>query len=371
MNVVIAIDKFKGCATSWQLAEAIKDSIIEKHHDATVTIIPIADGGDGTLNALEFIGGNRVKRVTVRVKGPLPHLPIVDAQYLLDKEKHEAYVELATASGLALVPHAERDVMHASTASTGVVLAHAINRGARHIILGLGGSATTDCGMGLLWSLGVRFLDSDGNSLAPCGKNMMRVKSIDTSGLSQAVKDTRFTLLSDVSNPLYGDNGAACVFAPQKGATARQVKLLDNGLRNMASLMPDGVAHMRGAGAAGGVAAGMLAFLNAKIVPGAQALLDMAGFDSLLDNAQLVITGEGRFDSQTLMGKAPWVVMKASQSHGVPVVALCGSVEAGLDTSQLGFEHIIAVTPPSLPLEEAMDTATALELVKEAVRRIL
>ena len=347
MNVVIAIDKFKGCATSWQLAEAIKDSIIEKHHDATVTIIPIADGGDGTLNALEFIGGNRVKRVTVRVKGPLPHLPSVDAQYLLDKEKHEAYVELATASGLALVPHAERDVMHASTASTGVVLAHAINRGARHIILGLGGSATTDCGMGLLWSLGVRFLDSDGNSLAPCGKNMMRVKSIDTSGLSP------------------------CVFAPQKGATARQVKLLDNGLRNMASLMPDGVAHMRGAGAAGGVAAGMLAFLNAEIVPGAQALLDMAGFDSLLDNAQLVITGEGRFDSQTLMGKAPWVVMIASQSHGVPVVALCGSVEAGLDTSQLGFEHIIAVTPPSLPLEEAMDTATALELVKETVRRIL
>lgn len=370
MNIVIAIDKFKGCATSQQLAGAIKEAILEKNPCNVVTTIPIADGGDGTLQALELLLANRVKSLVVRVKGPLPHLPSVDARYLIDKEAQEAFVELATASGLALVPREERDVMLSSTASTGVVLAHAINSGARHIVLGLGGSATTDCGMGVLWALGVRFLDASGNALEPSGENMLRVKTIDTSHLSQAVSDTHFTLLTDVDNPLYGCNGTAWVYGPQKGANAQQVRRLDRGLRNLASFMPAHVPQLAGAGAAGGVAAGMMAFLNAEIVSGAEALLRLAHFDSLLDDAQLVITGEGRFDSQSTMGKAPWVVMEAARKRGVPVIAVCGSVEPGLDAAQLGLEQLIAVTPPNMPLEQAMDTATALGFVKKALVNI-
>lgn len=370
MNVVIAIDKYKGCATSQQLAGVIKEAILEKYPVASVITIPIADGGDGTLDALEFILGNRVKSRSVRVKGPLPHLPSVDARYLLDIDAKDAYVELAAASGLALVPPDERDVMLANTASTGVVLAHAINKGARHIFLGLGGSATTDCGMGLLCALGVRFLDGDGNILEPSGKNMLKVKNVDTSRLSDAVKNTTFTLLTDVSNPLYGPEGAACVFAPQKGATVRQVKILDRGLRNMAGFMSADVPQQPGAGAAGGVAAGMMTFLYAEIVPGAEALLNLAHFDSLLDDANLVITGEGRIDSQTASGKAPWVVLDAARKRGVPVVAICGSIEQGLDVAKMGFKQVIEVTPRSMLLEQAMDTTFALGLVKEAVRNI-
>lgn len=370
MNVLIAIDKFKGCATSLQLAGAIRDAILERDPMATVTAIPIADGGDGTLDALDFILGNKVKSRKVIVKGPLPHLPSVNARYLLNKDAGEAYVELASASGLALVPRSERDVMLASTASTGVVLAHAINSGARHIFLGLGGSATTDCGMGILWALGVRFLDAKGNSLEPCGENMLHVCKVDTSRLSAAVKSTRFTLLTDVNNPLYGDNGAAQVFAPQKGATSAQVRLLDKGLKVMARLMPSHVPLMAGAGAAGGVAAGMVAFLNAEIKPGAQALLGLARFDDLLNDAQLVITGEGVIDSQTAMGKAAWAVLNKAHNRGVLVVAICGSVEPGLNVAQLGFDKVIAVTPQSMPLEQAVNTATALALVKDAVKEM-
>ncbi len=415
MKVVIAIDKFKGCASSEQLAQAIGDEIGRLVPDAHVVALPIADGGDGTMQCIRGILGDRAKLCLMNVSAPLPQLPHVEAQYLLDGDT--AYMDLATASGLALVPDGYRDVMQASTRGTGEMIAHAINHGARHIVLGLGGSATCDGGTGILAALGFRLLDKNGNVISPCGGNLARIERISSKSgkwkvewssffgdqksriggrgsgtlpyhspllpiksfhvphsinncVDLKVLSTQFTLLSDVDNPLYGDNGAACVFAPQKGASLKQVKRLDEGLRHFATLLPPHIAHLPGAGAAGGVAAGMIAFLNAIIKPGVNVLLEMAHFDDLIADADLIITGEGRIDAQTLHGKAPAGVLEAAKPRGIPVIALCGCIAPGTDTTAMGFTQVVPVTPQGTPLQQALDTATALRNVKAATRRL-
>lgn len=370
MNIVIAIDKFKGSATQEQLSCTIENTIRQCVDNAHIAVVPIADGGDGTLHAIRNILGNEVKSKKVKVKAPLTQLPGVDAEYLLDKSTETAFLDLATASGLALVPHDLRDVMRASTAGTGVVIAHAINNGARHIVMGLGGSATNDGGTGILWALGTRFLDKNGNNLEPCGKNLQRIHTVDTSRLSKAVKATCFTLLTDVDNPLYGANGAAYIYAPQKGASPKQVVALDKGLQQLASFMPVNVPEMSGAGAAGGVAAGMMAWLNTTLRSGIDTILEMAHFDEKLRDADLVITGEGRIDRQTVMGKAPAGVLKAAQRQHKPVIALCGSIDQEINVQELGFEQVIPITPPDMPLHEAMQTSITLQNLASAITSI-
>lgn len=371
MNIVIAIDKFKGSATQEQLSSTIEKTIKQCAKDAHIIVVPVADGGDGTMQAIHNILGNQVKTRKVRVQAPVPHLPSIDAEYLIDKSTGTAFMDLATASGLALVPPDKRKAMRANTAGTGVVIAHAINNGARHIIMGLGGSATTDCGTGILWALGVRFLDKNGMNLPPCGEMLNRIHQVDTSRISDAVRATRFTLLTDVDNPLHGPNGAAYVYAPQKGASERQVVLLDKGLKHLANLMPADVPETAGAGAAGGVAAGMMAWLDATIKPGIDTMLEMAKFDEILDNADLVITGEGRIDRQTMMGKAPAGVLKAAQRHDIPVIALCGSIAPDINVKELGFTQVIPITPTDMPIEQAMDTTTTLHNVEAAVAELI
>ena len=367
MKIVIAIDKFKGSATAQQLAQCINDAIVRKMPDAITCQVPIADGGDGTMHAIKTIMGNKVKEHMVMVHRPILNLNSVEAQYLLDESNHTAYMDLATASGLTLVPPLSRDIMSASTFGTGEMIADALSHGATHIVMGLGGSATCDGAMGILNALGCEFLDADMKHLMPCGSNLGRIAHVDVSGMSLPEQGIKFTLLTDVNNQLYGPQGAAHVFGPQKGASPLQVDELDNGLKNFAQFMPQGVAHIAGTGAAGGVAAGMVAFVDATLTPGIDYVLDMAHFDEIIADAQLVITGEGRIDKQTAMGKAPSGVLKAARRYNVPVLALCGSISPGTDISQLGFDCVIEVSPHNMPLHEAMKTATTLSNVEKAI----
>ena len=371
MRIVIAIDKFKGSASSMQLAQCIEHTILSHIPDAHITSVPIADGGDGTMHAIRAILGNRFAIHNIDVHRPILNLSQVKAQYLLDDSNHTAYMDLATASGLTLVPPKNRDIMSASTFGTGEMIADAINHGARHIVLGLGGSATSDGAIGLLAAMGCMFIDAQNNILTPCAASLKAIKRIDSRNLYNFTKDTAFTLLTDVNNPLLGPNGAAAIFAPQKGANPQQVIELESGLSNLSQFMPNEVISTPGAGAAGGVGAGMLAFLNATIVPGIDYLLEMAHFDEIITNAQFIITGEGRIDQQTVMGKAPAGVLRAAKRHDIPVIALCGCLAPDIDPSSLGFASVIEVTPHDMPLEQAMDTATTLSNVERAISSLI
>ena len=371
MKIVVAIDKFKGSATSRQLCDAIEETINQYRPGIEVLKVPLADGGDGTMQAIKELLGDQCRECHVQVPGCLESLPPVHAHYLLDDESSTAYMDLATASGLALVPTSERDVMHASTIGTGVMIVNAIENGARNIVLGLGGSATCDGAMGILSALGCEFRDINGNVIRPCGGNLSLIDHINTQGLSQRVRDVRFTLLTDVDNPLLGEKGASAVFAPQKGASPQQVVELENGLSNLSRFMPKDVVMMPGAGAAGGVAAGMVAMLDAVITPGVDFVLELSNFDDIIVDAQFIITGEGRIDEQTAMGKAPAGVLRAASRRNIPVIALCGSLDSRADVAAMGFSQVIEVTPKDMPLNEAMKTAITLSLVSKAIKEIL
>ena len=373
MKIVIAIDKFKGSATSAQLSLCIRQAILEALPKAHVISVPIADGGDGTMQALKQILGKRVMVRTVQVDSFLPDKISLFADYLIDPISHTAYMDLATTCGLALVSPLKRNVMMANTSGAGMMISDAIEQGASHIVLGLGGSATCDGGLGLLNCLGFKFLDNKGNALFPAGCNLHAISHIDTENVNPKLKDTKFTLLTDVDNPLLGSNGAAAVFAPQKGASPQNVEQLERGFINFIRLMPDGekIASTRGAGAAGGVVAGMTAFLNAIIVHGIDWILEKTDFENTIADAQLIITGEGRIDQQTAMGKAPAGVLRAAQKHDIPVIALCGSIAQGTDVSRLGFSCVSPVTPSGMPIEQAMETHTTLKNVKRAITTII
>lgn len=371
MKIVVAIDKFKGSATSAQLARAIESAIKKELPLCKVVKVPIADGGDGTMLAIKEILGEKVTVHKVKVHRPLPFLKQLRAQYLLDEASHTAYMDLATASGLALVPPDQRDIMSASTLGTGEMIADAIIKGARHIVLGLGGSATCDGGMGLLSAMGCCFANDNGKAINPCASSLRFIKMIDTWDMDIFTRDVQFTLLTDVNNPLLGPNGAAAVFAPQKGATPHQVTLLEQGLRNFSLHMPTDVTQKPGAGAAGGVAAGMMAFLNATVEPGIDWILNMAHFERAIANALLIITGEGRIDNQTSRGKAPAGVLRAATLYNIPVIALCGSIDPQFKPKGLRFSQVICVTPPDMPLEKAMDTRTTLANVRRTIRNLI
>ena len=370
-KIILAFDKFKGSATSREIAQAAQQGIARTVPGAHVTALPVADGGEGTVEAIAS-SLPQARTQTVRVCAPLPGLPPVEAQYIVDETSHTAVMELSAASGLTLVPRAQRNVMQASTRGTGMMIAHAImQEGCRHIVVGLGGSATTDCATGLLSALGFDFLDAQGRSVAPCGAGLASIDSIDSSKVPAQVRHTRFTIFADVDNPLLGPKGAARTFAPQKGATPRQVELLEAGARNLARLMPAGTASRPGAGAAGGTGAGMMAWLDCEMLPGAQAVLDFLKFDEKIKGASLIITGEGRIDAQTAMGKTPAAVLKAGHRQGTPVVALCGTLDTGIDVDTLGFDAVLPIVAGPTTLAQAIDRETCLRNVERTVAQVM
>ena len=332
MKVVIAIDSFKGCLTSQEANEAAAEGIRKAYPDAEIIEVPVSDGGEGYMEAFHAAIGGRLEEVTVR--DPLMR-PIV-AKYLLKDEL--AVIEMAQASGLTLLTNEERNPMVATSYGTGQLVADAVRKGAKHIIVGLGGSATSDAGIGMLHAL----IDVT----AKHGK----WDDIDV------FKDVTFTIASDVKNPLYGKQGAAHVFAPQKGATQEMVVALDERARKFAEVSAKHFGYdrsqMPGAGAAGGLGYAFLQYLNAKSIPGIQLLLDTIRFKELVADADLIITGEGSADRQTLMGKLPMGILE--QSGQTPVFLIAGRICDREELLNAGFARVECINPPDLPLEEAM-----------------
>ena len=332
MKVIIAIDSFKGCLTSKQANEAAAEGIRRVCPDAEVVEIPVSDGGEGYMEAFHAAIGGSLEEVVVRD----PLMRPVTAKYLLHNEM--AVIEIAQASGLTLLTKEERNPMVATSYGTGQLVADAVCKGARHIIIGLGGSATSDCGMGMLKAL-IDIFAKHG-------------QWDDV----EALKDVRFTIASDVENPLYGEKGAAHVFAPQKGATPEMVLRLDERAIKFAELSAKHFGYDRsqqaGAGAAGGLGYAFMQYLNAKSMSGIQLLLDTIRFKELVADADLIITGEGSADRQTLMGKLPMGILE--QAGHTPVYLIAGRISDREELLNAGFARVDCINPPDITLEEAM-----------------
>ncbi len=333
-KIVIACDKYKGNLTALQVCSTIRDAINEtaRYLDKKVDIIisPMADGGEGTVETLvESFNG---KFVDLKVTGPLGN-EIVAKFGTIGKET--AVIEMSAASGLWMVPKDMRNPLETTTYGTGQLIKKALEMKCSKIIVGIGGSATNDAGMGMAQALGVRFYDSNKNLLGFGGKELIKINEIDVSNLNSGVKSVKFEVACDVDNPLFGRNGAAYVYGPQKGADNEMVKLLDKGLRNFSHVVKKSlgidISNIKGAGAAGGLGAGLIAFLNASIKPGAEIIIEATGLESKMKKADLVITGEGAMDSQTFSGKSSYGVAMLAKKLGIPVITINGSKNFNID----------------------------------------
>lgn len=344
-HVLIAADKFKGSLTAVQVAQRVTAGLHRVAPEVTVESVPVADGGDGTVAAAVAAG---FERREVRVTGPLGE-PVVAAYAL---REGTAVVEMAEASGLQLLPEGEFAPLTATTYGSGEVITAALDAGARSIVFGVGGSATTDGGAGMLVALGARLLDAEGAPVGPGGGALAGLASADLSGLDARLADVELVLASDVDNPLTGPKGAPAIYGPQKGATPQDVAELDAALAHYAKVLSESVgpkaleyAESPGAGAAGGIGFGALVGLGASFRPGIEVMLDVLGFAPALERAGLVITGEGSLDEQTLHGKAPAGVASAARAAGVEVVAVCGRLALAPEVlGRAGIRRAYALT---------------------------
>ena len=369
-KIVLAIDSFKGCLSSTQVEAACADSIRKIYPQCQIVSVPIADGGEGMLDALSGLGGTMSG---LRVHGPLGKA--VDAHYLISVDRKTAYIEMALASGLTLVPVEQRDPMLATTYGTGQLMRHALDHGCRHLVIGLGGSATNDGGLGMLAALGYRFFNQEGNLLYGCGKDLRHVMYVDDSHIHPALKEIQCTAACDVRNPFCGPEGAAYTFAPQKGADRVMVETLDEGLKNWARVMTRitgrDITALPGAGAAGGLGGALAAFLRAGIRPGIDLLLEANRFADRIMDADLIITGEGRADIQTLMGKTPLGVLRLARQAGIPVFLIAGQVENREELLAAGFSQVYAITPQGMPFVQAMRKEIAETNICRAMKELL
>jgi glycerate kinase len=371
MRVLVAPDSFKGSLDPLEVASALRDGWRRARPLDDIRLIPLADGGEGTLDAIKATGGDWLELPSFATD-PLGNA--MRATFL--RRGDAAVVELATASGLSRVPVGERDPMAATTFGTGQVLATAVGLGARRIVLGLGGSATTDGGSGLLYALGARFFDTDGHELPPGGGALSALARVDLSEVAPVLAEVSLTVASDVTNPLLGDFGAAAVYGPQKGATSKQVRQLDRNLTHYADLLEQAcgksVRDVPGAGAAGGTTAGLLAiadhFASFEVRPGVGVLMELTGFDAALAETDLVLTGEGRVDAQTAFGKTAAGVAHRAQAANKRCLCFCGGATTdGIDAlAALGALVIPTIEQP-MTVEEAM-AAGAAPIVRAAER---
>jgi glycerate kinase len=361
MRVVVAPDSFKGSLSALRVAEAMGRGVRAVFPEAQVVLAPIADGGEGTVDALVAATGGRLERHAV--SGPLGDP--VRAPWGVLGDGQTAVIEVAAASGLALVPRERRDPGAASTFGTGELVRAALDAGFRKLVLGIGGSATNDGGAGLLRALGARFLDGEGRDLPEGGAALARLSRIDLSALDPRLATAEIEVACDVQNPLTGPAGASVIYGPQKGASPELVRLLDASLARYAEVAQAttgrDVARTPGAGAAGGLGAGLLFFTPARLRPGIDLVLEAMRFPSLVQGASLVITGEGRADTQTAMGKAPVGVARAAARHGVPVVCLVGGLAEGAEELYgCGIDALASIVPEPMTLEAALVRAAEL-----------
>ena len=354
MNIVVATDKFKGSLGSIAACNAIEKGLLHAAANFHIQKLPLSDGGDGLI---EVVSQYRItKKIIVSVAGPL-FWP-VEAAYLVSEDGRTAFIEMAQASGLALLKPTEYDPLHTTTFGTGQLIKEAIQQGVSKIILGIGGSATNDGGTGMAAALGYRFLDAAGNELQPVGENLERICTIDAAAKTD-LKNVVIEAATDVTNLLTGDAGAAKIYGAQKGATPAVIQQLENGMQHFAALAKKqrgiDATTIKGGGAAGGLGAGCVLFLNAKLISGVQLLLQYSNAEKFIAKANLVITGEGRLDAQTAQGKAVSGVVALSKKYGKPVVALCGAVDVDLKhVYESGLTAAFSIVPGPTTLEAAM-----------------
>ncbi len=353
LKIGIAPDSFKGNMTALQVATQIEKGLRKALGDITVVTVPMADGGEGTAKTIADATGGRMVRRTV--SGPLGKP--VKAAFGISGDGNTAVIEMAEASGLALLTPSQRNPMRTTTRGTGELIKHALKLGVSHLLVGIGGSATTDGGMGMAQALGVRFLDKRGREVPGNGRGLLRVASIDMLGLDPRLEDVRVEVACDVDNPLTGPRGAAQVYGPQKGATPEMVEQLDAGLENLAAVIKRDlgkrVLKAPGSGAAGGLGAGLLAFLHGELRPGIDIVIDAVQLAKRLKGCDLVITGEGRMDGQTAFGKTPAGVAGVAKSLGLPVIALAGCLGSGVNkVHDIGIDAYFATLERSINEEE-------------------
>ena len=369
MKVVIAPDKFKGSLSSFEVAEAIEEGILLAMPECEVIKLTIGDGGDGTAEAIvTSLGGKRKEVNSLNAMGEQ-----ITARFGIVDNK-TAVLDVATASGIAQIAEARRNPLKASSAGTGILIREAINCGCRNFIIGVGGSATNDAAIGILSELGYKFLDANGEVLKPTGENLVHINDIDDSQRLSILNQCTFSLLCDVDATFYGPKGAAYLFAPQKGADVEMVKRLDVGLQNFASVLKakysKSVQNHNFSGAAGGIGGSMWAVLNASLSQGIYKMLNIIGFERAISGADLVVTGEGKMDKLTLLGKAAFGVCGEAAYHGIPTIALVGSVTNHDLINEYGFLSVFPIPSEPMPLSEAMQPEITFDNLKRMATQV-
>ena len=360
MKVVVAIDSLKGSLSSMEAGLAIKEGVLAAQPDAEVIVKPLADGGEGTTDAL--IEGMNGERIDLTVTGPM-HTP-VDAYYGYLRETNTAVMEMASAAGITLVPDKEKNPLLATSYGVGEMIIDAIQRGCRNFIIGIGGSITNDGGIGMLKALGVRFLDEKGEDAGEGGQALAKVACIDLSGLNPLLKECHIQVACDVNNPLCGESGSTYVYGPQKGVTEDMKKTLDEAMAHFARVTSESLENdymnTPGAGAAGGLGFAFLAYVGATLTPGIELILDAVGLEDELSGADVVVTGEGRLDFQTAMGKAPVGVARLAKKYNAKVIAFAGSVtKEATACNKEGIDAFFPILRGVCTLADAMDPVNA------------
>jgi glycerate 2-kinase len=361
MKILIATDKFKDSLSAQKVCEGLKKGILKTFPTAVCETLPLADGGEGTLETLQLVLGGEF--IDCHVNDPL--FRPINAQYLWIESSVTAIVEMARASGIELLKKSERNALKTSTFGTGELILDAIKKGAKKIVLTVGGSATNDGGIGMANALGYQFLDENNNPLKPIGEHLIRIKNIDNSLTNKNLENIQFIVATDVTNPFYGKNGAAYIFGRQKGADDLGIDLLDKGLQNLSELFQKtfkkGVQNSSGSGAGGGIGGGAIAFLNAQICSAADWILEITNVQEKLKNADLLITGEGKIDIQTWQGKLISRLLHNAKIENVPVVLVCGTMQ---DVEQIieqeGLMYAVSILNEPMSLENAISQTSQL-----------
>ncbi len=358
MKIIAAPDSFKGSMSALEAAKAIENGVKRAAPAAEVVLLPVADGGEGFTDAIVHAAGG--EKMEAAASDPLGRR--INAYYGIIDHGQTAVIEMAAASGLPLLQPDERNPMIASTYGTGELIRHALDQGCRRILIGLGGSATNDGGIGMAQALGYRFYDEEDRLIEPFTPQWLKLAKIDASQRDARLSQTEFRAACDVDAVLYGEAGASVIFGPQKGADANMVQLLDRALERLAQRLEIDLAvdvhELKGGGAAGGLGAGMTAFCSAKLVPGSELVLDALGFDQHLEQCDLVITGEGQTDAQSALGKVPQAIAARAKQKGVPAVCISGALKDGYEQlHECGMTALFSLTPHPCELGEAMDHA--------------
>lgn len=370
-NITVAIDSFKGSLSTIEAGNAVKEGILQAYPNATVTVCPLADGGEGTVNAIVSMTGGKLCKLAVT--DPLG--ATVEAEYGFIPESGTAVIEMASAAGITLVPEDKRNPLFTTTYGVGEIITHAIRKlGCRNFIIGIGGSATNDGGVGMLQALGFEFFDSDGNPTPHGAIGLSTLAKIETENALPELSECTFRIACDVKNPLCGENGCSAVYGPQKGATPDMIRNMDGWLKKYAELTAKTLGQSNegfpGAGAAGGMGFAFISYLRGSLVSGIELVIEATGLEKHVAASDIVVTGEGRLDAQTCMGKAPVGVAKTAKKYGKPVIAFAGCVTDGAtECNNHGIDAFFPILRAPCTLAEAMDTENAYNNLKNTAEQ--